>query len=51
MKDGKFYFLKDEYFYDFPDDKLMKNKEIIDGKSHGRPCYYSFKDEKKIFIG
>jgi hypothetical protein len=41
---GKFYFLNNQYFVDFPDDKLMKNKEIVDGVIHDRPCFYSFCD-------
>ncbi len=45
MEIGSFYFIKDQYFIDFPDDKLMTNKEIINGKPHNRPCYYSFKDK------
>lgn len=46
MNEGKFYFIKDEYFSDFPDDKLMKNKEVINGVVHERPCFYSFLDIK-----
>lgn len=44
MNIGSFYFIKDQYFIDFPDDKLMTNKEFLHGKHHNRPCYYSFKD-------
>lgn len=44
MDIGSFYFIKDQYFIDFPDDKLMANKEFINGKSHNRPCYYSVQD-------
>jgi hypothetical protein len=40
-----FYFIRDEYFVDFPDDKLMTNKEVINGQAHNRPCYYAFEDD------
>ena len=30
MPDAQLYFLSDQYYIDFPDDKLMKNKDIID---------------------
>ena len=42
---GFFYFIDDKFFIDFPDEKLMKNKETINGIRHGRPVFYSFKDE------
>lgn len=38
---GNFYFITNQYFHDFPDDKLMSNKEIIDGQEHNRPCFYA----------
>lgn len=44
MDTGHFYFLKDEYFIRFPDSKLMKNKEFINGQAHERPCFYAFLD-------
>ncbi len=44
MIQGHFYFLKEDYFNDFPDPAIMKNKEKIDGKTHNRPCYYAFRD-------
>lgn len=44
MNEKHFYFLDDRYFIDFPDDYLMKNKEIINGTVHDRPCFYAFKD-------
>lgn len=40
MYTGHFYFIKDQYFIDFPDPYLMQNK----GPSHDRPCFYAFKD-------
>lgn len=44
IENGKFYFINDSYFTDFPDPLLMKNKETINGYSNGRPCFYAFKD-------
>ena len=44
MHEGYFYYLSDQYFIDFPDKFLMRNKEMIDGKPHNRPCFYAFKD-------
>lgn len=32
------------YFIDFPDDKLMRNHEKINGIAHNRPCLYAFQD-------
>lgn len=40
IEDGKFYFIKDEFFGLFKDYKLMKNKE---GGTR-RPCYFCFRD-------
>lgn len=45
MHEGHFYYIDDQYFVDFPDDKLMRNKETIDGQVHDRPCFYAFQDE------
>lgn len=45
MDTGHFYFIKDQYFIDFPDSKLMKNKETVNGKAHNRPCFYAFLDK------
>lgn len=44
MNHGHFYYINDQYFIDFPDDKLMQNKETVNGVSHDRPCFYAFKD-------
>ena len=44
MKTGHFYYINDQYFVDFPDPYLMKNKETIDGQAHDRPCFYAFLD-------
>lgn len=46
LNQGHFYYLDDQYFIDFPDDKLMLNKEMINGQPHDRPCFYSFQDFK-----
>ena len=46
MNEGHFYYIDDQYFADFPDDKLMLNKESINGQVHDRPCFYAFKDDK-----
>ena len=42
MDQGHFYYINDQYFIDFPDSKLMQNKESINGQLHDRPCFYSF---------
>lgn len=44
------FFLSNQYYIDFPDDKLMKNKDIIDGIPHNRPCFYAFADSKHTGI-
>ncbi len=44
MNEGNFYFVDDNYFIDFPDPKLMQNKETVKGQAHGRPCFYAFLD-------
>ena len=38
------------YYQDFPDDKLMKNKDTIDGVPHSRPCFFAFPDSKNSEI-
>lgn len=47
MQIGHFYFLHDNYFIDFPDPDLQKNKKTVDGKPHGRPCFFAFMDTIK----
>ncbi len=42
IEDGKFYFIKDEFFDIFRDYKLMENKE----NETKRPCYFCFRDRK-----
>jgi hypothetical protein len=44
--DNHFYFISDSYFKDFPDKNLMQNKEVVNGRPHGRPCFFSFPDKK-----
>nr|DAJ66635.1 MAG TPA: hypothetical protein [Caudoviricetes sp.] len=44
MDQGHFYYIKSQYFIDFPDPMLMRNKEILNGVKHNRPCFYTFKD-------
>jgi len=44
MDSGKFYFISDDFFEKFNGLGLLINKEMIDGKPHGRPCYYAFKN-------
>ena len=40
VENGKFYFIKDEFFDIFKDYKLMQNKE----SGNKRPCYFCFND-------
>lgn len=44
MNTGHFYFFNDNYFRDFTDSYLMKNKEKIEEEMHDRPCFYAFQD-------
>jgi hypothetical protein len=44
MDTGKFCFLSDKYYEDFQDEYLMKNKEVVDGIAHDRPCFFAFRD-------
>jgi hypothetical protein len=47
---GKFYFINDQYFIDFPDKYLLRNKESTNGVPHGRPCFYAIYDQgNKIY--
>jgi len=39
-----FYFLSDDYFIDFPDNKLMSNHEQDENGDHGRPCFLAVID-------
>ena len=49
-QDAQLYFLSDQYYIDFPDDKLMQNKDTIDGVPHSRPCFLAFPDTKNPLI-
>lgn len=40
IEEGKFYFIKDEFFNLFKEYKLMQNKE----NGNKRPCYFCFND-------
>ena len=42
IEDGKFYFIKDEFFDVFKDYGLMVNKD----NENKRPCYFCFRDRK-----
>ena len=42
IENGKFYFIKDEFFDIFKDYKLMENKE----NGNKRPCYFCFRDSE-----
>lgn len=46
MAQARLYFLSDQYYLDFPDDKLMQNKDMIHGTPHSRPCFFAFEDSK-----
>lgn len=46
MLPAQLYFLSNQYYLDFPDDKLMKNKDVIGGVPHNRPCFFAFHDNK-----
>ncbi|MDV0444786.1 hypothetical protein MmiAt1_03260 [Methanimicrococcus sp. At1] len=43
---GQFYFVSNQYFEDFSDPYLMKNKESLSGTFHDRPCFFAFPDSK-----
>ena len=44
MDSGKFCFLSDRYYEDFQDEYLMRNKEVVDGVTRDRPCFFVFRD-------
>ena len=50
MPEAQLYFLSDQYYQDLPYDRLMQNKDIIDGLPHSRPCFFAFKDSKTADI-
>ena len=51
MESGKFYFIKDKFYIKFKKYGLLENRDMMDGKLHNRPCYYSFKfdDNNEIY--
>lgn len=51
MEKGYFYFISDDYYNKFSNEKLLTNKENVNGEVHNRPCYYSFQDDadKEIY--
>ena len=42
IEEGKFYFIKQEFFDVFNEYNLMQNKE----NGNKRPCYFCFRDRK-----
>lgn len=46
MSQAQLYFLSDQYYQDFPDNKLMQNKDVVNGVPHNRPCFFAFEDSK-----
>ena len=46
MKQGHFYFVKDEFYNRFNDPGLVYNK----GNQHNRPCFFAFKDNKSDIL-
>ena len=49
MVQGHFYFLKDDFFIDFPDKNIQKNHEMINGVPHDKPCFCAIKGDKDVF--
>lgn len=47
LMQAQLYFLSNQYYVDFPDDKLMKNKELVNGIPHNRPCFFAFLDSNR----
>lgn len=50
MEQGQFCFLNSQYYQNFPDKHLMRNKEVINGISHDRPCFLAFSDKENSNI-
>ena len=51
MLQAQLYFLSDQYYQDFPDDKLMKNKDTIDGVTAQSPlflCLLRFQNSRNL---
>ena len=51
MEQGQFCFITDVFFtiHD-KEHKLMRNREMVDGKEHSRPCFFVFRDKKNPLI-
>ncbi len=47
MTKEHFYFLEDDYCERYADMGIMKNKEVINGIIHHRPCFYALQDDEK----
>ena len=41
---GCFYFISNQFYDDFPDRGLMRNKDGMSEKYGGRPCFFAFQD-------
>lgn len=50
LSEGCFCFIENQFFIDFPDEKLMKNKTETNEFLNGRPFFFSFRDEKNTDI-
>ena len=50
MNADSLYFLKEQYFIDFPDPRLMKSHERTETGLHGRPCFFCMRDKKDTDI-
>ena len=48
MEIGHFYFIKDNFYIDFPNVNLMKNHQATENSEHNRPCFYSIKQNNGI---
>lgn len=50
MKDNKLYFIKEEYFKKYSNERLSKNKSQDEAGEHNRPCYYAFKENEILWM-
>ena len=49
MNIGHFYFLKPQYFLDFPNPQFMSNRQENDTQEHKRPCFCAFSEDNNIY--
>ena len=49
MNVGHFYFLKPDYFNNFPSSDFMGNHSEVDAQSHNRPYFYAFTENDNIY--